>query len=56
MVESAIDLNRFQVLAMLRHPLPISTDDEARCWAAAQGLTLFDQHRPNVAFRHPATP
>lgn len=54
-VRSAIDLRRFDVLSSLRQALPVTSSDESRCWEAVQRLALFDEHRPNVALRHPAT-
>jgi len=51
-VRSSIDLRRFDVLTALRQALPASSGDESRCWEAAQRLSMFDEHRANVALRH----
>jgi len=53
-VRAAIDLHRFDVLAALRQPLPVTSQGEALCWDGVQRLSLFDEHRANVTFRHPS--
>jgi hypothetical protein len=53
LARSAVDLYKFDLLEALRRPLPVSTDAEKQAWETVARLVLLDEHKPNVAFRHP---
>lgn len=55
LVRGAIDVSRFDLLQMLRRPLPASTEAELKVWEQTARLLVLNEHDVDVTFKHPAS-
>jgi hypothetical protein len=52
LARSVVDLHRFELLAALRRPLPLTTEAEKLAWEAVARLSLLGEHGENAVLQH----